>query len=1285
MVGSAIASMSSPDTKMKYYLSVAVVIWTLLLPIIATAQMPLPSFPDYQLQACFEEQVTENNWQYAEDVTSLVCVDRNIQNIDGIDQLPNLATLDLGHNQIESLNGLGVVKLQALTTLRLENNQIVDVSPLQQYTQFKELWLSGNQYIDFQQLRPIIDQNHSLSVLGVGDINFRTSWFPVSLDPILMTKLDVSNTGIREIPDYRNLVYLDASDNRIDNLLFLTRVDPLSLKEIYLGNNRIVDVEPLQQFTQLKVLWLSGNRDIDFQQLKPIIDQNHSLQSLGVGDIKFGQPWLPEFNIDLLSLTRLDVSNTGIAMVPNYENLVYLDASDNQIEDLYPLNSINPQALTSLFLGNNRIVDVTPLQQFNNLEVLWLSGNPDVNQSQLNSVISQNFSHLRELGVGGLQGYRPSVDPWVITKLDVSNTGLSMAPDYENLVYLDASDNQIEDLYPLNHINSQALTSLYLGNNRIVDVMPLQEFNNLEVLWLSGNPDVNQSQLNSVISQNFSHLRELGVGGLQGYRPSVNPWMITKLDVSNTGLSMVPDYENLVYLDASDNQIDNLYPLNSIDPQTLTSLYLSNNRIVDVVPLQKFNNLEALWLSGNPDVNQSQLNSVISQNFSHLRELGVGGLQGYRPSVNPWVITKLDVSNTGLSMVPDYENLVYLDASNNQIDNLYPLNAIDPQTLTSLYLGNNRIVDVTPLQQFTQLEALWLSGNRDIDQRQLDQVINQNRATLRELGVGDLQGYVPMVDPWVITKLDVSNTGLSMVPDYENLVYLDASDNQIENLYPLNYINPQTLTSLYLSNNRIVDVVPLQKFNNLEALWLSGNPDVNQSQLDSVISQNFSHLRELGVGGLQGYRPSVNPSVITQLDVSSTGLSEMPGYKNLIYLDASDNQIADLLPLNYVNPQTLTSLYLGNNLITDLTPLLQFYDLEVLWLSGNSNIDAKQLETVINGNRYSLRKLGVGDIQLNGYPFQLNMITVLDISNTGLDFVMPHSTLVYLDVSDNQISDLSLFNSFNFPRLKELNLANNLITDITPLLSLWELQTVDLRDNTYIPCQQLDSLEMKVNIVSVLRPSVCSIGYAPTLELYDPVAGGEYMEWTPVVLSAWAYDQEDGDLSGSINWSSDLQGALGSGNMLSVNLVGGEHVITASVTDRATNLVTESVLIVVVKNAKPTIYANGSGEAITISASEVLNLAVSLNSFSDAGAMADWFVTAETPYGWYTYYVSDNVWGLGQGVSYQGGLFDISQHVVLSDTLPPGQYTFYFSVDLNPDGNNDNFSLASSVVVTITP
>lgn len=72
---------------------------------------------------------------------------------------------------------------------------------------------------------------------------------------------------------------------------------------------------------------------------------------------------------------------------------------------------------------------------------------------------------------------------------------------------------------------------------------------------------------------------------------------------------------------------------------------------------------------------------------------------------------------------------------------------------------------------------------------------------------------------------------------------------------------------------------------------------------------------------------------------------------------------------------------------------------------------------------------------------------------------------------------------------------------------------------------------------------------APTITLTAPTSGSDFDQGATITFEATASDQEDGNLSNSIQWSSNLDGNMGSGASLATVLSTGEHSITASVVD----------------------------------------------------------------------------------------------------------------------------------------
>lgn len=72
---------------------------------------------------------------------------------------------------------------------------------------------------------------------------------------------------------------------------------------------------------------------------------------------------------------------------------------------------------------------------------------------------------------------------------------------------------------------------------------------------------------------------------------------------------------------------------------------------------------------------------------------------------------------------------------------------------------------------------------------------------------------------------------------------------------------------------------------------------------------------------------------------------------------------------------------------------------------------------------------------------------------------------------------------------------------------------------------------------------------APVVTIFSPANGDVFSSGVGILLSGAATDTEDGILTSALEWSSDIDGELGIGGDLLVDLSDGQHSITASVTD----------------------------------------------------------------------------------------------------------------------------------------
>jgi len=91
---------------------------------------------------------------------------------------------------------------------------------------------------------------------------------------------------------------------------------------------------------------------------------------------------------------------------------------------------------------------------------------------------------------------------------------------------------------------------------------------------------------------------------------------------------------------------------------------------------------------------------------------------------------------------------------------------------------------------------------------------------------------------------------------------------------------------------------------------------------------------------------------------------------------------------------------------------------------------------------------------------------------------------------------------------------------------------------------------------------------APSVSITSPADGAQLPAVEAVTLSAVASDPEDGDLSASVEWVSDLSGSLGSGATLELALEEGTHTITASITDSGGLETTDEITLEIVPRSR---------------------------------------------------------------------------------------------------------------------
>ena len=122
-----------------------------------------------------------------------------------------------------------------------------------------------------------------------------------------------------------------------------------------------------------------------------------------------------------------------------------------------------------------------------------------------------------------------------------------------------------------------------------------------------------------------------------------------------------------------------------------------------------------------------------------------------------------------------------------------------------------------------------------------------------------------------------------------------------------------------------------------------------------------------------------------------------------------------------------------------------------------------------------------------------------------------------------------------------------------------------------------DGIKEPLLDVHTFNPVLVSTGGTsntpPVVNISSPADGATYASGATVSFSGSAADAEDGDLSGSLAWTSSLDGPLGTGAAFNAVLSDGTHTITASVTDSGGLVGSDTVTVTV---------GGGAGGTITV-------------------------------------------------------------------------------------------------------
>ncbi|HSQ98108.1 MAG TPA: leucine-rich repeat domain-containing protein [Rickettsiales bacterium] len=333
------------------------------------------------------------------------------------------------------------------------------------------------------------------------------------------------------------------------------------------------------------------------------------------------------------------------------------------------------------------------------------------------------------------------------------------------------------------------------------------------------------------------------------------------------------------------------------------------------------------------------------------------------------------------------------------------------------------LTNFTPISRLTELKHLDLSGNKDLN----------NISFLSNL-----------------SNLTILNIGITGITSLDSLPYLP-------NLKVLN-----------LKMNKIKSLNGIEKQTNLHDIILWG------SEAESI--DGFVNLKELravdfdNCGLLKDFSPLSNLCNLMFLNFANVKMSNLDFLRNLtnlqaLVMDTAGGILSEVALSNFDNLTKMKFLCMKNMTLRNLSHFSNMKELTFLELSGNSIIDLKPLEDLVNINNLILsNNLGLTDLnplhkmskmvklKLNGLSGVKNdkgwSKTSMSIEDFGFLKYMPNLEVLESD-NNGKVRDIS--SVVYCQKLKEAHFNGCFtLADVTPLRFCKDLEELYFNDDTQI-------------------------------------------------------------------------------------------------------------------------------------------------------------------------------------------------------------------------------------------
>ncbi|MCH4570309.1 leucine-rich repeat domain-containing protein [Bacillus sp. ES1-5] len=561
----------------------------------------------------------------------------------------------------KGINNLaGLEYMVNLETIRLNESEVSDLSPIANLNNLKFLDLSSNQ---IENIEPITGLNK------IQDLSLRDNKI-IDLEPL---------------SNLKKIRVLDLVGNKIENIKPLFTMP--SLGKLYVSNNNVSDVTGIEQLNKVKELWI-GNNNIN------------NLESISKME-------------SLIKLEVRDAEIRDITPLAKMKNLQSLDLEENYISDVSPLSELTN--LYELNLNTNEISDVRPIQDFGKRFVvkvhrqkIFLSegiANEDIKMPiyDLNGKPLQNIKWVSEGGT-----YNNGFVKWNSPGEKAYEFNLETGP----------SENKVR----FNGTVIQKIVAGQTDLSVIPDKKLRENINKHSLGRTDLSKPITKGDLLKVKTLKITEGEKSGIKDLSGLEHMENLENITLEKFGLKNIDFISNLKNLKSVNLANNKIENLEPLAKLGK--VETLNISNNNIQNIKPLFTLNSLKKLNASANKINNESlqgiqqlkNLDSLIVNNndISNLDEI----------SNIPKLFELEIKGNKIVDVMPltKAKELRFLDLSDNKIKDITIFSSM--LDLIKLKLPGNEIRDVKPIIQLSQWSTIDLRRQKImLEDAQVNQVV----------------------------------------------------------------------------------------------------------------------------------------------------------------------------------------------------------------------------------------------------------------------------------------------------------------------------------------------------------------------------------------------------------------------------------------------------------------------------------------------------------------------------------------------------------------------------------